>query len=847
MEWTQEPGLATAEAARRLRLEGYNELPAARPRNAGAIALEVVREPMFMLLILAGAVYFWLGDNTEAAMLMFFIFLVMGITIYQETRTERVLAALRDLSSPRALVIRDGREQRIPGREVARGDLMVLHEGDRVAADGVILLCHGLRTDESLLTGESVAVDKTAGQAENMARPGGNLLPFVYSGSMVVQGQALVRVLGTGAQTEIGRIGKALQMTPLEKTPLQQQTRRLVRNLAIIGVLLCAFVVVFYALTRGNWLAGVLAGITLAMAILPEEYPVVMTVFLALGAWRIARHQVLTRRIPAIETLGEATVLCTDKTGTLTLNRMTVERLVADGQTAVLAPDAQPLAAAFQALLATSVLASAIDPFDPMEKAIHEAARAHLPAGGRPAGWQLAREYALSPALLAMSQVWQSPTENPQYRVACKGAPEAVAHLCHFSAEALEALHARVSALTESGLRVLGVAEAHFAGTAFPAEQTAFPFHFLGLIALEDPVRPSVIPSLADCYSAGVRTVMITGDYPGTARAIARQIGLHQSENVITGIELAEMNDETLRDAVRKTNIFARIVPEQKLRLVNALKADGEIVAMTGDGVNDAPALRAAHIGVAMGGRGTDVAREAAAIVLLDDDFSSIVQAIRLGRRIYANLQKAMSYIFAVHIPIAGMSLVPLVLGWPLFFFPVHVVFLQFIIDPACSIAFEAEPEAYDVMRQPPRDPRAPLFSGLFMLRSLLQGLGSLLLVLAVYGFALRAGQADTAARSMAFITLVIANVSLILSSRSMAHPFWTMLRLPNPALWWIIIGAVVSLVMVTELPFLHEFFRFGAVTWQQFLAAAGAGVASLAWYELLKGWQPAVKQPKAA
>ncbi len=840
-ELNDRDGLSQTIAAARLKLEGMNELPATGKRDLIGIALEVIREPMFMLLVVAGAIYLLLGDISDALMLLGFVCVVMAITIYQEYKTERVLEALRDLTSPRALVIRDGVEQRIAGREVVCGDLLILSEGDRVPADAVLVSANDFAADESLLTGESVAVRKIANaEATELAPPGGDDLPFVYSGTLVVQGRGTARVLATGQRSEIGKIGKALQELGNEATPLQVEIGRLVRVLAIIGVLLSLLLLVVYGLTRGDWLHGLLSGITLAMSILPEEYPVVLTVFMAMGAWRISKHRVLTRRVPTVEALGSATVLCVDKTGTLTINRMAVQQLIANGQSFVQNDAASALPETFHELVEFGILASETAPFDPMEKAIHELGGKHLSDTEHLHGdWALAHEYSLSPELLALSHVWKA-NDRDEYVVAAKGAPEAIADLCHFNAQQLAELAAQVNSLAAQGMRVLGVAKAAHRGSVWPDIQHDFDFEFLGLIGLADPVRPTVAPALKECNAAGIRVVMITGDYPATAAAIAAQIGLAAgSGGIISGAELAQMDEATLRERIRHSNIFARMVPEQKLRLVNALKANGEVVAMTGDGVNDAPALKAAHIGIAMGGHGTDVAREAAALVLLDDDFASIVHAVKLGRSIFDNLRKGMAYIFAVHIPIVGLSLIPLLLGWPPVFAPVHIVFLEMIINPACSIAFEAEPAESNVMQRPPRPPKEPLFGRRILLISLLQGVVVLLATLIVLGYALQQGATEEAARALTFTTLVIGNLGLILVNRSWRHTILHAFEHRNPALWWVAGGAFAFLTLTLTVPLLREIFHFDQVTFPQFTLCVFAGLLSVVWFELYKLLSP--------
>lgn len=841
-------GLTTQQAAERLRDDGYNELPARGQRGLLRVVMEVVREPMFLLLIAGGIVYMVLGDLSEALALLASVFVIIVITLYQERRTERALEALRDLSSPRALVIRNGTPQRIAGREVVRGDAVLLAEGDRIPADAIVREALNLTVDESLLTGESVPVRTIATREQpDSARaelggsptpqPGGDDQPYIYSGTLVVQGQGIAEVLATGPRSEMGQIGRALQGVQIEQTPLQRETGRIVIILAIWGLLLCAGLVVAYGLIRGGWLNGMLAGIALAMSVLPEEFPVVLTVFLALGAWRIAQQRVLTRRVPTVETLGAATVLCVDKTGTLTQNRMSVRRLFSgDAALDVEAANESAIPEEFHALGDYAALASQSDPFDPMEKAIVAFADRVCPAEERPhASWTLVHEYALTPRLLAVTRVWASP-EGAQRVVATKGAPEAIAHLCRLSDGARAELTARVAIMGQDGLRVLGVATAQPDTFALAERPEDFAFKLVGLIGFADPVRPEVPAAVQECYGAGVRVVMITGDYPGTAQAIARQIGLREADHIITGPMLEAMDAAALGEAVGITNIFARVVPEQKLRLVEAFKARGEIVAMTGDGVNDAPALKAAHIGIAMGGRGTDVAREAAALVLLDDDFSSIVRAVRMGRRIFDNLRKAMSYVLAIHVPIAGMALLPVLFGWPLVLMPVQIVFLELIIDPASSIVFEAEPEEVDVMRRPPRDPQVPLFTRATVRRSLLLGVSLFAVVLTVFRLSLDLlGVSEGEARALTFTTLVIANLLLVLATRSRTKPIFATVRTPNAALWWVVGGAGVLLALVLGVPFVRNLFGFATIPPLGLLVCVGAGFASILWLEGIK------------
>ncbi len=840
-------GLSEQDAAARIQREGYNELPSGRMRGPLRIVWEVAREPMLLFLLVTSLLYLALAEPREAILLLASAVLVVSITVYQEHRAERALEALRDLSSPRALVIRDGERRRIAGREVVRGDLLVLSEGDRVPADATVLSGASLSADESLLTGESVPVTKVALDPAHpviVTQPGGDHLPNVYSGTLITQGQGLARVTATGASAEIGKIGRALREVEAEETPLQAEVKRIVRVIAIIAVALCLIVAIGYGVLRQDWLGGALAGLTLAMAVIPEEFPVILTIFLALGAWRIAQRHALTRRMPALQALGAATALCVDKTGTLTINRMTVQQIFADGVGWEASRPASSASTGVATVARASALASAEAPFDPMERAIHDTAAQLSPDYS--AGLTFVREYPLRPDLLALTRVWRREGDaDGEYIVVSKGAPEEIVELCHLDPAERDALHAHLAKLTAEGLRALGVAEARFTGATLPESPRDIAFEFLGLIGLSDPVRPSVPGAIRACYDAGVRVIMITGDYPGTALAIARQIGLRPAESAITGAELAAMSDDELRRRVKSVSVFARVVPEQKLRLVNAFKANGEIVAMTGDGVNDAPALKAAHIGIAMGGRGTDVAREAAAMVLLDDSFDAIVEAVRLGRRIFDNLRKAMAYIVAVHIPIAGLALLPALFNLPLILLPAHIVFLELIIDPACSIVFEAEPEESDVMARPPRDPKEALFSRRVLTISLIQGLGALAATLGVYLFAIQGGVPDSQDRAMTFTTLVIANLSLIFVNRSWTRGLIATLRTPNSALWWVIGGALALLAVTLFFPLARELFSFGPLTASQLGISILAGLAGGLWFELI-AWTPLVRGRRA-
>ena len=832
-------GLSSVEAAEKIRTEGYNELPESKKHGIFVIIVEVIKEPMFILLVASGLIYFILGDVTEGSMLMSFVVVIIGITVYQEQKTERALEALRNLSSPRALVIRDGEQTRIAGREVVTGDMLILVEGDRVPADGVLLSSNNVSVDESLLTGESVPVRKIPWtEGVKTERPGGDDQPFVYSGTMVVQGQGLVEVKSTGTWTEMGRIGTVLQTVERGETRLKGEISRIVRTIAIVGIFLCGIIVVVYGMSQGNWIEGLLAGITLAMAILPEEFPVVLTIFLALGAWRISRKNVLTRQVPAIETLGSATVLCVDKTGTLTQNRMSVRKFFSQDEMCDHdSMGTNSVAEVCHDVAEYSILACKKDPFDPMEKALLQLGDGDFKTTEHiHTNWELVQEYPLSPDLLAMSNVWRSPSGN-EYVIATKGAPEAIADLCHFSPQQQKDLVIPVDIMAAEGLRVLGVAKASFTKSELPDGQHDFTFAFLGLVGFADPIRPQVPEAVRECTTAGIRVIMITGDYPLTAQNIGRQIGLDHPEQSITGAELEQMSEAELRQRISTATLFARAVPEQKLRIVNALKANGEVVAMTGDGVNDAPALKSADIGIAMGGRGTDVARESSSLVLLDDNFTSIVSAVRLGRRIFDNLKKAMAYIFSIHVPIAGMSLIPVLFNMPLILLPVHIVFLELIIDPACSIVFESEKEERNVMTRPPRHKDEGLFTRKTLALSLLQGFVVLGVVLIIYLNAVSRGFGEAEVRTLTFTTIVIANLCLILTNRSWSDTIITTVRTPNKAMWWVFGGTISCLILVLFIPWLQDLFRFGTVPFVDLIICAIAGGVSVIWFECYKYW----------
>lgn len=838
-------GLAQTQAQALLAMHGPNELEARRRRGWWPSLAGVLREPMFLLLVACSLLYFTLGEWREASALSASVLMVMGITLVQERRTERALDALGELASPRALVLRDGLRQSIDARELVPGDIILLAEGDRVPADGLLLSADNLMVDESLITGESLPAAKQASALG--ADLGPDRTGMVFAGSLAVQGHAVARVTATGPGSEIGRIGHALNTIRREPTPLQAATGRLVRKLAVAVLAMAVAMALVLGFTRGNWTDATLSAVAWAMALLPEEFPVVLTIFLAIGAWRISRQRVLTRRMPALESLGAATVLCVDKTGTLTENRMQVVRLVgADGSLQALdaAGDAAALQDSTREVLRLAGLASGADSADPMEQAIHAACRdASLPA--RAAGEAALREYPLSPQLLVVAHAWPQADapDGPDALIAMKGAPEAIARLCRLQPDQAAAMRATVAELAEGGLRVLGVARGQAPAQALPDQLEGHAFAFIGLLALADPVRAEVPEAIRRCRQAGIRVIMVTGDFPGTAASIARAAGIDGTGECLTGAEIDSLEEADLCERLRRVQVVARAVPAQKLRIVRALQRNGEVVAMTGDGVNDAPALRAADIGIAMGGRGTDVAREAADLVVTDDRFSSIVEAIATGRRIFANLTQACGYLVAVHIPIAGLCLLPVLGGGPLILLPIHIAMLELMVDPACSVAFEAEPSEADAMSRPPRRQRGSLFGDAGVLPWVVRGLLVLGSVLAAYAAAQAAGAPIELVRTAAFGMLVLGNVALLLSYRTGAARPGGVVGPASVAMVASISLALLMLGAVIAWPAARALFRLALPTPAE--GAAGLLLAALTW-ALLALLSRAMRQGRA-
>jgi len=823
-------GLTSVEARKRQEEYGKNELIAEEKESFFSKVLHIVSEPMFLLLIVAAIIYFILGEPRDGAIMLIFVVGIISIDVIQEWKTDKTLNALKDLSAPHSTVIRDGQETVIASSDLVPGDLMLITEGVKIPADGEVVKANDLRVDESSLTGEAEGVWKTTvGNAE----PNSDYWrkDYCYAGTLVTQGSAQVLVDKIGAATEYGKIGTNIAAAPDLPTPLQKQTGNLVKLSAGIAAVLFAAVVLVTWFNIPNHqfkdrlIESILSGITLAMAMIPEEFPVILTVFLSMGAWRLAKQHSLVRKLPAVETLGAVSVLCVDKTGTITMNQMTVREAWAADKDVM-------------RLCETMGLGCEIDTYDPMEKAMLSycaklgLAKEHLFGG------ELLTEYAFTNELKMMGHVWR---HEEEIIIAAKGSPEQILSICELNNTQRQAAEAKLMEMSQQGLRVIAVGIMKPANQEdIPAELTACRLTFCGLIGLADPPRESVKEDIKQCIRAGVRVVMITGDNGVTASSIAKQIGMLHSDKIITGDELNNMTDEELQERVKEVNIFSRVVPEHKMRIVKAFKANGEIVAMTGDGVNDAPALKYADIGIAMGKRGSEVSREAADLILLDDNFSTIVHTIRDGRRIYDNIRKAVGYVFTIHIPIAFASLLGPLLGiYPanLFLLPLHVVLLELVIDPTCSIVLERQPAETDIMERKPRHPKENILTARMLLKSGLQGT---MIFAASFGtyYAILSQNTDAAplARTMGLVIIILANLFLVqVNSSDRDSVVQTAKRLARDKVMWAVnIGMLAGTLLILYTP-LHELFKFAPLTLGQFFTALGIAAASVLWYELVK------------
>ncbi len=803
-------GLTSRQVSVQRKKFGLNILKAEKPNSSLMILLKVIKEPMILLLLVSGGIYFLIGDRIEAFLLLFMISFVTFITFIQEKKTEGALDALKNLANPRVKTLRNGKEIIVPGYEIVPGDIVKVAEGDRIPADGIILKTPDIFIDEAAITGESLPVNK--GKKE-----------IVYSGTLVTAGWAYVKIESIGQHTKIGEIGSSLATIEETPTKIQQETKRLTIIFATTGLTICVAIIIFVGFSTHQWATAVLQGIAIAMSLLPEEFPVVITIFTALGALRIAKKKVLMTNLPTLETLGSATVLCTDKTGTLTQNKMIVGNLITKtGQ--FFAPTQQKLSAQAKQLLLHARLGCHGSLTDSMEKAINEA-------------WEINNAGEKLPTIQEFSSLKQNRlfmvnkitiTKNNCYYVA-KGAPEAILQLCsNLSPSTKKQAQSLVKQCAATGARILAVAKSSPYESHQNFDVSDLNFEYAGLICLSDPVRSEAKAAINACHQAGIRVIMITGDFPETAKSIGQSIGLTGLGNVLTGEELKQLSAKDLQKRIKATNICARIMPSQKLQLVNALKKNHEIVAMTGDGVNDAPALKAANMGIAMGQKGTDVAREAADMVLTDDNFTSIVKAIEEGRRIFTNIRKAVGFIIAVHIPIALTAVFPTLLGWPFILTPVHIVILELIIDPTCTLVFEQEPEEPNTMNEPPRKPSEKLFNRQIIIRAITAGLAVFIAIMLSYLMAQYFNLNDAQTRLVAFLTLVYGDLGLILSFRSTKGSFIQALKTPNKAFWIVATSITAFMTIVVSVPSLQQLFDFAPITFTQVGIIAGLTVLTV-------------------
>ena len=785
---------------------------------------------MIALLIAASVLYLLFGEPRDAILLGGSVLLIISLDVYQENRAEHALEALETLAAPVATVVRDGEVRKIPSVDLVPGDWVFLSEGDRVPGDGILRSGRHLSVDESTLTGESVPVSKGLGLGyPARTPPGGEGLPFVWAHSLVVRGSGWAEVTATGPRTEVSRIATALASVDTGTPLLRAQIRGLVRGFAVLAVVLTVLLAVIVGLRTGDWIVGLLAATALAIGLLPEEIPIVVTVYSVLGARRMARHRALARRFGTIPTLGAVTVLVTDKTGTMTWNRMRLTTVATKPMEPrrLEAPTDGP-SPALERLLAVAAFANDPTAVDPMELAIEDRGAA-LRQRWFQGPARLVRHEPFTRERMRVTNVWQE-TATGRWLVAEKGAAESLLSSYVADAASRREWEETVRQMARDGLRVLAVAAGEPSDGGPGSRPEAVQLRLMGLVGFEDPLRPGVPEAVRECRAAGIRVVLLTGDHPETARAVARSAGLSRTESVVNGAALPLGDPGALALLLASADVFARVSPDSKLRIVQSLRASGEVVAMTGDGVNDAPALRAAHVGVAMGERGTDVAREASSLILLDDAFPTVVEAIRTGRGIYGNMRKAVEYLVAVHVALAGMAMVPVLLGMPIVLFPVEIVFLELLVDPTSSLVFEGEPFEADTMHRPPRNPREPLVDRPALLSGLLLGAGAAAAAFAVYFVALSTGHATDESRALSFATLVASNVSTLFVSRSGSQPFLRSLQTPNRLVWGVVALAAGLLGGALYLPSTSSIFQFAGPAPVELAIAVVLGALAVVW-----------------
>ncbi len=815
-------GLTDEQVLLSRKQHGENELDQSSKSPFIAALLDTLKEPMLILLFAAGILYLISGNRSDAIFMLSAIVLVSAISLYQDSKSRNALAALKQLSQPQTKVIRKGIISSIISKDVVVDDAIIVEEGSLITADAEIIYSNDFTVNESMLTGESLAVEKFAKEDNK-----------IFSGTLVTSGMAIAQVTKVGNATELGRIGKSLKDIEEEKTPLQLQIKNFVKKMALIGLIVFLIVWAFNFFQSRSLVNSLLKALTLAMSVLPEEIPVAFTTFMALGAWRLMKMGIIVKQTKTVETLGSATVICTDKTGTITENKMELAGVYVFKNDHLYKNSGEDKEAVSE-LITTAMWASEPLPFDPMEKALHEAYKKIVSEDERP-GYKMIHEYPLAGRPPMMTHLFED--KNGNRVIAAKGAAEKILSVCNLTEEEKAKIIRPLEALSEQGYRVLGVASASFPGNDFPKEQENFDFEFIGLVSFYDPPKKNISSVFERFYQAGISVKIITGDNKATTETIAKQVGFRGAEEALDGEELMNFSDRELQENVMRINIFTRMFPEAKLKIINALKQQQQIVAMTGDGVNDAPALKAANIGIAMGEKGSDIAKSASSLVLADDNLGKMVDAIAMGRRIYSNLKKAIQYIISIHIPIILTVLLPLVLGWiyPAVFTPVHVIFLELIMGPTCSIIYENEPIEANLMQQKPRPFTNTFLSWKELQISILQGIVITAGTLGVYQFAVSKGYNEEQTRTMVFTTLIIANIFLSLVNRSFYYSLFTTLRYKNSLLIYMIILTILMLVLMIYIPPIISFFKFQKLVADQLLVCLSVGFVSVIWMEVYK------------
>jgi P-type Ca2+ transporter type 2C len=802
---------------------GRNKLDYKKENTFLDVLIRIVKEPMTILLLVASTIYFISGETGNGIFMVVAILFIASISLYQDSRSKNALEKLKDLSQPHCKVIRNGTLEEIKSEELVVGDFLLVEEGTSITADGIIVQSNDFSVNESILTGESLAVFKDKDKKDR----------FIYSGTIVASGLAIAEILAIGNETKLGKIGKSLESIREEKTPLEIQVSNFVKWMAIVGAVVFILVWGINYWQSKHILNSLLQSLTLAMSILPEEIPVAFTTFMALGAWRLMKLGIVVKQTKTVETLGSATVICTDKTGTITENKMSLAKLFVLKNNKIVSPEDE-VNESEKELITLSMWASEPIPFDPMEVALHQAYKNLIENDDRP-HYKLVHEYPLGGKPPMMTHIF---SDNKSSKIiAAKGAPEALINVSNLNDAEIQQIESAIELLASEGYRVLGVGVSHFEGVEYPEQQQDLPFEFKGLVAFYDPPKKNIQRVLEDFYTAGIQVKIITGDNAATTASIAKQINFRDYDKTISGDELMALSGNELQTRVMDTAIFTRMFPEAKLKIINALKSSNQIVAMTGDGVNDGPALKASHIGIAMGQKGTEIAKQAASLILLEDDLSKMVDAVAMGRKIYTNLKKAIQYIISIHIPIILTVFIPLVLGWiyPNIFSPIHIIFLELIMGPTCSIIYENEPMEPNTMGQKPKPLSTTFFNLKELAISITQGLFITAGTLSVYQYAVTNDYNEAITRTMVFTVLITANIFLTLINRSFYYSILTTLKYKNDLVLFVVFITITLVGLILHVKPLTAFFEFASLNLNQLVICIFIGFISVIWYEAVK------------